>query len=269
MKVTDVEVLLESGLPLPKDVTAAAAAAALLQSLTVPAAVPKPTEPRQVQGEVVNATVVAAGKGRALLPDAQRVAEARKALEAWQEAEEVRRDQQRLLAAAQTEARAVLAAVLAEEHEPVIRVLAVELDGLLEEVRTLAPLVRGFTPGSALRASEEVRSAWTRFDELAGRYSAIRKVQQLASVAAGGTRLDEEGIFVTFRNMPVLHPDNYVRMYAAPPWPTGDVRAFLLWCVDNPDYVLWCPTPAERDAESERVLGRKVAGMMGRRAVGV
>lgn len=264
MKQIDVDLLLDCGLPLPDEVRAAARAAKALTALDVPAAAPAPPHPESLQAGLVTDCVVAAEKGRAKLPDAAKLAAAAEALEVWQKAEHVRQDQDRLLRAARAEARSNVADLLGEHHRTVIGGLASELDALMDEVRQIVPKVRGLTVGAALRASDDVKTAFTRFEDLAGRYSAIRRVQSLASGAAGGAQLDENNYLGTFRNLPTLYKGTYQKMHAAPPWPTGDLRDFLTWCVDNPDHELWCPTPAQRDAEYERQIGKPVAGRMGR-----
>lgn len=264
MKPIDVDLILDCGLPMPDDVHAAALAARALAKLRVPDPAPSPPDPGTVEAQVVAACVASAEKGSAKLPDAAKLAAAAAAVEEWQKGEWTHADQVRLLKAAAAEARANVDDLLGERHPQIIGGLATELDALVVEVRDIVPKVRGLTVGAALRASDDVKTAFGRFEDLTGRYSAIRRVQALASDAAGGAMLDESHYFTTFRNLPTLYKSSYSRMHAAPPWPTGDLRDFLTWCADNPDHVLWCPTPAQRDDEYRRQIGEPVAGRAGR-----
>lgn len=267
MKLAHLDALLDSGLPLPDAVRASAVAARAVAALAVPPSAPRPPDVRTVHAEVVTACVVAAERGKAKLPDAARLRDAVKAGEDWNAEEAIRLEQRRLLVAAQTEALTNAGEVLGEHHAAVIATASDALDEVMVEAREVVPLVRGFTMSTALRAGDEIRQGWVRLDELCARYSSIRTVQHLATDAAGGCRLDTGNYFGQFRNMPALYPNTYSRMHATPPWP-ADLRDFIVWCVEHPDHELWCPTPAERDAEFERQIGQKTAGRMGYRVVG-
>jgi len=263
VKQIDINILLDSDLPLPDEVRDAAVAATALAALKAPPPEPAPTDPRAVRAELISDCVHAASIGKPSLPDVTKLTAATEAAAKWREADQARRQQIELLKAAQAEARADVDEILAERHAETIHALAAELDKLMDEAREIVPKIRGLSVGAALVATDDVREAFTRFEYLAGRYSAIRLLQSLASGAAGGARHDVDGYFTVFKNMPALYPNSYTRMHAQPPWP-ADVRDFLIWCIDNPDHELWCPTPAERDAEHQRQVGAAVAGRMGR-----
>lgn len=263
MRTADLFDLLDSGLPLPDEVRRLGDAARALAGLSVPPLPAKPPDQRAMAAQVVSDAVIAAEKGKPALPDVARLAEAEAAVKAWETDVLALRRQGELLKAARGEAIANLRDTLAESATEVIGGLAVELDELMVELRSLAPLVRGLTVVSALKAPKDVRSAWARIDELTVRYSSIRSAQ-IGITDLVGVRHDTPGYFTLFRNLPDVWPGYAKPAYAAPPWPTTDTRSFLLWVADHPDFEVWCPTPAQRDARWLEVIGTGQAGTMTR-----
>lgn len=255
--------LLDAGFDLPEEVVRFGEAARALAGLTVPPMESRPPDARAVHAQVVSDTVVAAEKGKPALPDAERLRKADADRKEWEARELTRRTQGELLKAAQAEALQNAREVLGEHNVPIIKGLAAELDALMVELRTLAPLVKGFSQGTVVRASDEVRAAWIRIDEIAVRHDAIRSAQ-VGITNIVGVQVDTDSQFSLFRNLPSVWTAYARQRDSSPPWPTDSTRKFLLWLCDHPELEVWCPTPAERDERHREHYGDRVAGRMSR-----
>lgn len=249
MRLNDATYYVDSGLPVPDDIRKMRETYRCLAELAAEPAPEPPPTPEQAHVRMVAATVAAAGKGLAKLPDVSLILKAAAAEDAHGDAVERARLQAEVLKAAQSQAAQDLVDAITGDGVAIITALAGHLEQMMAELRTdVAPKVRHLTTVDALRAGDDVRAAYTRSEEIVAEYVALRRTH-VAITDALGCRFDTPPRFLVFRNGPDLWPTSQQRdRVTTPPWPEGDSRAFLFWCVDTPGAELWCPTPAERDA---------------------
>lgn len=143
-----------------------------------------------------------------------------------------------------------LAGVLTEHDRVILAALQSYLDDMIAELRAIAPKVSNVNAVEALKAAqagEDMLQAFQRFEQMTVEYSVMRSVQQIVAPVQARD-IDSRGEFDLFRNVTELwKPNRTIGMMATPPWPTGDVSAFLLWCANHPEAELWLPTRAQRN----------------------
>jgi hypothetical protein len=170
----------------------------------------------------------------------------------------------RVLTLARTQAAEALADAVHTEGDTAIReYLAPTLAAIVADGRKAAAtyLEHGSTAGALITAPAAVRTAWSKVDDLAARFVAIRSTRTQFIRATGIPQRDDAGDFSLIRNPEQVWPEmmqgNHHQLPR--PWRHDTTRALLEWLTAHPNAEVWLPTAAQQDARWQEVWGPRIA----------